>query len=236
MKRRKNLYFGLGPAPAPTKRERARQRKEFQSGVRHKRGVYKRGREREASTLFKQLQKDAKPQRAHRAKMSPGDEERWRELLRANPHRRAELIEARKKNIFPAFLLDDYSALSTVKTLEGKTMATKKRKRRKKKMPAGLAAYWRKKRAQKNARKAKRRKRPNPKPRKKRRARRRNVYFDRRTMGLKLGKKPRARRRKRRNPPRKRRVKIIKTSLTGKKLRQFRAAMAAKYHAPARII
>jgi len=196
MKRRKNLYFGLGPAPTPTKRERARSRKEFQAGVQRKRREFKGQRERESSTLFKQLQKDAKPQRAHKARMSPGDEERWRELLRSNPGL-PELV---------AF----------AEQLKGAPMA-KKRKRKKNRrprkgvMPAGLKAYWAKKRRAKNARKAKRRKRPNPKPRKRKRARRRrNIYFDRRSMGFKMGKKPRARRRKRRNPPRRRKPRILK--------------------------
>ena len=212
MKRRKNLYFGLGPAPTPTKRERARQKKEFQSGVRRKRRAFKGQREKEASTLFKQLQRDAKPQRAHKTKMSPGDEERWRELLRANPLGLSELV-------------------SFAEQLKGANVAKKRKKRKKNSrkgvMPAGLRKYWAKKRAKKNKRKNPK-KRPRAKVRRPRRRKAVRARVRRR--------RPAVRRAKRRNPPRRRRVKIIKTSLTGKKLRQFRAAMSAKYHAPARII
>ena len=144
-RRKKNLYFGLGPAPTPTKGERSRQRKEFRAGVQRKRTAFKSAREKESSRLFKQLQRDAKPQRAHRVKMTPRDEELWKQLLRENPMRK-----------FPGDLTrEQIQALR--KLVRQKHMATKKRKKRKNpkkgKMPAGLRKYWAKKRAKKAARK-----------------------------------------------------------------------------------
>lgn len=222
MTRKKNIYFGLGPAPTPTKRERTRQRKEFQAGVQRKRTGFRKAREKESGTLFKQLQKDAKPQHARRAKMTAKDESLWRELLRENPMRE-----------FPGNLTKtEKAALRKLARL--RTMATKKRKRRKKKngkMPAGLAAYWRKKRAKKNPKKkrARRRMKKNSRPRKRatpkiRRYRRKRAA-------------PKRRRTRRANPVRKR-VKVIKAprGMSGKALRAFARAKAAEYGAPSRII
>jgi len=209
-RRRKNLYFGLGPAPTPSKRERARQKKEFQAGVARKRKGFKRERETGAAKLFRQLQKDARPQRAHRAKMLPGDEERWRELLRSNPGAVLELAQ-----------------------LVGGTMAKKKKNKKKRnpkkgKMPAGLAAYWRKKRAAK----AKRKKKRNPKPRKVKRVRRRKPVMRRRNV-----RKPRRQRRRRSNPIPKR-AKVLKApyGMTGKRLKAWAREQGRKYGVPARVL
>jgi hypothetical protein len=97
-----------------------------------------------------------------------------------------------------------------------------RKRSRKGKMPAGLAAYWRKKRAQKNARK---RKKANPK---KRRTRRRRPVARRRVQNYR---KPVRRRRRKSNPPRKRPVKIIKTNLRKgtKAFRQFVSQVRAQY-------
>ena len=117
-RRKKNLYFGFGPSK-PTNRERRKSRTEFQAGVRRKRSGYKRVREKESSTLFKQLQRDAKPQRAKRHKMSPADEQAWQELLRSNPQKARELVR---------------------QATMAKKKRSKKRKRNSRKgiMPAGL--------------------------------------------------------------------------------------------------
>ena len=228
--RKKNIYFGLGPAPTPSKREKRRQRTEFQAGVKRKRATLKREkrrqrtefqaevkrekrrqrtefqagvkrkratlkrekrrqrtefqaevkrkratlkrerqelrrREKESATLFKQLQRDAKPQRARRAKWTPQDEEAWQQMLRENPMRQ-----------FPGNLTaSEISALRKLARL--KTMSSKKKQRRKKKnpngvMPPGLkrwhAEQKRKKAKKKNPRKRKpkatRTRRPRRKP------------------------------------------------------------------------
>jgi hypothetical protein len=263
MKRRKNLYFGFGAAPKASKRERAKSRREFQSGVERKRKVIRRGREKEAATLFRQLQRDAKPSRARRYKMTPGDEKAWQDMLRSNPKRvfpgdltpteirllrkiakkRAAFLKrqgSRKRNFIPPILFDDYSVLSAEKQLEGafkmKKKKSKKRKRNshKGKMPAGLKAYWAKKRRAKNKRKnPKRRKRATrPRVRRRRRAASLRVKNYRRT------RKPNSRRRRRNAAPRRAGVKVIKAprGMTGKALRAFARMQGAKYGAPARII
>jgi hypothetical protein len=206
MKRKKNIYFDrkslgfkLGKKPlskAERKRQTAIARQDKQHAKLAERAERKQAR-KQSGAAFRQIRSEAKKEQAGRAKaearagMSARDKELWEEVYKSNP------AKARK-------------------VLEGMAMATKKRKR-KKKMPAGLKAYWAKKRRQKNARKAKRRKRANPKPRKRRR---------------RPTPKPKVlRRRARRNPPRKRRAKIIKTSLRKgtKAFRRFVAEQRAKY-------
>lgn len=212
-RRKKNLYFGLGPAPTPTKGERSRQRKEFRAGVQRKRTAFKSAREKESSRLFKQLQRDAKPQRAHRVKMTPRDEELWKQLLRENPMRK-----------FPGDLTrEQIQALR--KLVRQKHMATKKRKKRKNpkkgKMPAGLRKYWAKKRAKKAARRVLK------KARKTGAIPAGSRWF---RAGYDRVAKPNPRK-PRRAKPRKPRTKIIKTSLRKgtKAFRDFVAATRAKY-------
>jgi hypothetical protein len=199
--------------------------------VQRKRTAFKSAREKESSRLFKQLQRDAKPQRAHRVKMTPRDEELWKQLLRENPMRK-----------FPGDLTrEQIQALR--KLVRQKHMATKKRKKRKNpkkgKMPAGLRKYWAKKRAKKAARKR------NWGGKAKRRAfkseRRRVLKKARKTGAIPAGSrwfragydrvaKPNPRK-PRRAKPRKPRTKIIKTSLRKgtKAFRDFVAATRAKY-------
>lgn len=201
---RKSLGFKLGKSPA----KKAAERKQKAAEKRHAKMIAQDARARarkESGSTFRQIRSEAKKEQAGRAKaearakLSAKDKELWEELLRSNP------AKARK-------------------VLEGMAMATKKRKR-KKKMPAGLKAYWAKKRRQKNARKAKRRKRANPK---KRRTRRRKP-----TVRRIRRRKPNVQRRRRRksNPRRKRPVKIIKTSLRKgtKAFAQFVRETRAKY-------
>lgn len=202
-RRKKNLYFGFGPSK-PTNRERRKSRTEFQAGVRRKRSGYKRVREKESSTLFKQLQRDAKPQRAKRHKMSPADEQAWQELLRSNPQKARELVR---------------------QATMAKKKRSKKRKRNSRKgvMPAGLKAYLAKKRRAKAKRK-------NPKKRRTRKVKRTRVRR-RKPVSMRVRNYRRPRRRRKANPRRKRSVKIIKTNLRKgtKAFRQFVAAQRAKY-------
>jgi hypothetical protein len=191
MKRKRNLYFGLGPAKV-SKRERRKSRTQFQAGVRRKRAAYKSAREKESATLFKQLQKDAKPQRARRAKWTPRDEEAWKQMLRENPMRK-----------LPGDLtVTEISALRKLARIN--TMSTKKRKRRKKKnprkgvMPPALRAYWAKKRAKKRNPAKKRRRKARKVNTKRTRARRRRPVSTR----VRNYRRPTRRRRRKSNPRR----------------------------------
>jgi hypothetical protein len=215
MKRKKNIYFDrkslgwkLGKKPlskAERKRKAAIARQDKAHAKMMEQDARKRAR-KESGGQFRQIRSEAKKEQAGRdkaearAKLSTKDRELWEELLRQNP------AKARK-------------------VLEGMAMATKKRKR-KKKMPAGLKAYWLKKRRQKNARKAKRRK--NSAPKKRRRVRRRKPAARRRR---RVQNRRPARRRRRTNPRRRRSTKIIKTNLRKgtKAFRQFVSQMRAKY-------
>ena len=216
--RKKNLYFGLGPAPTPSKRERRRQRTEFQAGVKRKRTALKRGREKESATLFKQLQRDAKPQRARRAKWTPQDEEAWKQMLRENPMRQ-----------FPGDLTaTEISALRKLARL--KTMSSKKKRRRKKKNPKGVMPPGLKRwHAEQKRKKAKKK---NPRKRKAKAMRRRPRRTPRRKpVSTRVRNYRKPARRKRKQNPRPRRVKVIKTNLRKgtKAFRQFVSATRAKY-------
>jgi hypothetical protein len=177
----------------------------------------KKSREKGQAQLFRQLQKDAKGSRAPKApRMSKQEiDDAFTTFLRENPR------------AFPGDLtateIRALRKLVRAKYMSKKKRSRKKRNSRKGKMPAGLAAYWRKKRAAKNPRKKKRAKRRNPKPR---RARRRKPV----SMRVRNYRKP-ARRRRRRNPPRKKGLKIIKTNLRKgtKAFKQFVRETRAKY-------
>lgn len=158
-RRKKNLYFGLGPAPKASKRERAKSRREFQSGVERKRRKMRSAKDKEQGGLFRQLQRDVKPQRAKRYKMSEADKEAFAQMLRENPH---------------------LTAAEIGKLVRQKTMAKKRKRKknrsRKGKMPAGLRKYWAKKRAAKNPKRRKRARRRKLNPKRRRRVvRRRRV-------------------------------------------------------------
>lgn len=116
------------------------------------------------------------------------------------------------------------------------TMAQKKRKSKKKKnsrkgkMPAGLKAYWAKKRRAKNSRRRTRKKARNP-----RRRTRTRTIIRYRTRIVKVRAK---RRRRKSNPRRKAQTLRIKApaGLGPKGLRKFRALAAKAYGVPARIV
>lgn len=222
MKRRKNLYFGLGPAPTPSKRERAKSKREFQSGVERKRKIFKSTREKESATLFRQLQRDAKPQHARRRKIKPEDREAFYQMLRENPHLTADEIRKLRQ------------------TLMAKKRKKRKKNSRKGKMPAGLRKYWAAKRAKKNPAKKKRkrarRRKLNPKPR--RRIRRRRTVKRVRVRNRRRPARKVRKRRVRRSNPRKGVARIKAPAGLGPKgLRQYAAMVRKAYpHATVRVV
>jgi hypothetical protein len=189
---RKSLGFKRGIRPASKKELRA-SKTSFERGVRAKVRTRKGAARKQASSLFRQLQGEAQREAKGR-EMAKQDKALWEELYgRSNPRR-----------VFPGNLTtSERSALRKLVRL--KTMATKKRKRKKNsqkgKMPAGLRRYWAKKRAAK-AKRRNPKKRRTTKPRRKRATPRVRNY--RRT-----ARKP-AKRRARRNPPRPRKPRILK--------------------------
>ncbi len=224
MKRKKNIYFdrksmgfklGKKPLSKEERRKQAAIKKQEKAHERMAAQAARKQAKQEAAALFKQLKGDAKPQRkprTHAPRWTADDESAWQQLLKSNPQR-----------VFPGDLsVTEIRALRKLAAKRGKSMATKKRCKkknsRKRKMPAGLAAYWRKKRAAKAKWKN---------PREKRAKRRNRIPRKPRP----VHKVKRVRRRQRVNPPRKRRVKIIKTSLRKgtKAFRQFVAQTRARY-------
>ena len=264
-RRKKNFYFdrksmgfkrGIRPA---SKSELRASRKSFQSGVARKRRALKGAREKQAGTLFKQLQRDAKPQRARRAKLSGRDKELWEQLLKSNPG----IVEAIRPGD-RVTIINRFGQKSTGRAVmrsssggwvlnmggphgtpgiasEENIVSVKKRNPKKKKrsrkgkMPAGLAAYWRKKRAKKA-----KRKNPKKRPRAKVRRPRRCKTVRRRVRNYRhSARKVRRRRvrRAKRNPVR-RRTRIIKApyGLSGKGLRAWARAKGRELGVPARIL
>jgi hypothetical protein len=190
-RRKKNIYFGFGPPKSISKRELQKSRTAFRKGVAQKRSAGKKQREKEALTLFRQLQRDSKPQRARRSKykMSPADTEAWTRLLRSNPHE-----------------LNDSEISQLRKLVRQNKMAKKKRAKKRKRnsrkgvMPAGLKKYWAKLRGKKNPAKKKRRKR----------ARRRKTNPVRKVVYRTRVRTKTVYRTRRANPKRKRRAKVIR--------------------------
>lgn len=249
MKRRKNLYFGLGPAPAPSKRQRAKSRREFQAGVERKARGIRRERGKGQAALFKQLQKDSKPQHARRRKVKAADKEAFYQMLRENPM--IKHCASCKLDSTGRYTSGCPGCLKMAQEFSRRErqgdMATKKRRKRKKnrkgKMPAGLRKYWAKKRAAKRKR-SNPKKRPRAKvrrPRRRKTVRRRNAV-SRPFIGpdgkvwMSSGRKP-----KKKQPPRKkanprRGVRRIKApaGLGPKGLRQY-AAMVRKAYPNARV-
>ena len=224
-RRKKNLYFGFGPA---SKAERKRQRSYVRtSGAGRAAASSGRGpsalRDEVAEALVGQGYKKTDAKKAVQ-RASGGD---FNSLFRS-------AIGGLKKNprVFPGDLSDtEISALRKLARL--KTMATKKRRAKKRKrnsrkgkMPAGLAAYWRKKRAKKNPKRRTKAKRRTPR---KKRARRRKPVSMRVRNFRRTPRKPRRRRARASNP--RRGVKIIKTNLRKgtKAFNQFVREQRAKY-------
>lgn len=227
MTRKKNIYFDrksmgfkLGKKPG-TRRKRKRQSaserqdrqhaKIAERAARREETVERKrasaARAREARAQFSQVRSEAKKE-ARARELAKKDESLWRELYgNQNPAR-----------VFPGNLTDSERA-ALQKLVRRSHMATKKKRKRKKKngkMPKGPAAYWRKKRAKKNSRKKRRARKPNTK---RTRTRRRRTAMNPRP-------RRRVRRRARRNLPQKRRTLIIKSKFA-KGTAGFKADVAA---------
>jgi len=146
--------------------------------------------EKKARKQFTQFKSEAQRE-AKARKLVESDRELWAELYgKQNPAR-----------VFPGNLMDGERA-ALQKLVKRSVMATKKRRKRKKKngkMPAGLAAYWRKKRAKKA-----KRKNPKKRPRAKVRRPRRRKPARVRNYRRRPAHKPR-----KRNPPRRRRTRTL---------------------------
>ena len=227
---RKSLGFKLGKKPL------TREQKRKQAAIRKQERAHAKIAEREgrkqarkkASGQFQQIRREAQKEAKARA-LVERDRELWQELYgKQNPARE-----------FPGSLTDA-ERLALRKLIKRSAMATKKRRRkknksRKGKMPAGLAAYWRKKRAKKA-----KRKNPKKRPRAKvRRLRRRKTVRRRARNYRRPARKVRRRRvrRAKRNPVR-RRTRIIKApyGLSGKGLRTWARAKGRELGVPARIL
>ena len=149
MTRKRNINFGFLPA-RPTRADLRKSRREFKAAVKRK--------TREISAEYKRLRKAAR-----QAKPAPGIggkqklEQLFHEVYGQNPRQ------------LPEFTAKQMAAIK--KLLRGKTIMAKKRKSKKKKnsrkgkMPAGLRAYWARKRRAKAKRRNPRRKRRNPRTR-----------------------------------------------------------------------
>lgn len=210
MKRKRNLYLGFTPA-RPTRADLVKSRREFKAAVRAKR--------REIVAEYKRLRKSA---RSGRTQSTRKLEELFHEVYGPEQNPR----------ILPEMDAEQLAAIR--KLIGGKDMAQRKSKSKKKKngkQPAGLKAYW----ARKRAAKAKRRN-----PRKKARARARvrtrtRTVIKYRTRTVKVYPK---RKRRKSNPRRKAATIRINApaGLGPKGLRQFRSMAARAYGAPARIV
>ena len=151
MTRKRNINFGFLPA-RPTRADLRKSRREFKAAVKRK--------TREISAEYKRLRKAARE-----AKPAPGIggkqklEQLFHEVYGQNPRQ------------LPEFTAKQMAAIE--KLLRGKTIMAKKRKSKKKKnsrkgkMPAGLKAYWaRKRRAKAKRRNPAKRRAKKPKRRK----------------------------------------------------------------------
>jgi hypothetical protein len=139
MKRKRNINFGFLPA-RPTRADLLKSRREFKANVR--------GRRIELRAEYARLRKSA---RSGRTQSTRKLEQLFHEVYGREENPR----------ILPEMTGEQLAAIERL--IEGKAMAQKKK--RKKKMPAGLKAYWAKKRAQKAKRKNPRRRKSNPKVR-----------------------------------------------------------------------
>ena len=201
MKRKRNINFGFLPA-RPTRADLRKSRREFKAAVKRK--------TREISAEYKRLRKAARE-----AKPAPGIggkqklEQLFHEVYGQNPRQ------------LPEFTAKQMAAIE--KLLRGKTIMAKKIKSKKKKnsrkgkMPAGLRAYWAKKRRTKPKRRKPRRKWRNPRTRIRTRTVIRYRYRTRKA-------KARRPRRRRSNPLRKAK-RITLKGFTASQIRKVASAM-----------
>ena len=202
-RRKKNINFGFLPAH-PTRADLMKSRREFKAAVRRKTKET-----RDEYTRLRTAARSAKPAPGVGGKKKL--EQLFHEVYGQNPRQ------------LPEFTPKQMAAIQ--KLIRGRTMMAKKRKSKKKrngKMPAGLKAYWAKKRRAKNSR---------SKPRKKNRRRRMNPRVRTRTRTIikyryRTRKVKRVRRRK--SNPRRHTVRriIAPKGLSPKGLQQFRRTVA----------
>lgn len=210
MTRKRNINFGFLPAH-PTRADLAKSRRAFKARVREK--------VREQRAHYSRLGKSARAAFPGKKKL----ESLFHEVYGQNPR------------TLPAVTDEQLAAFENL--IKGKSMPkkrkSKKKNSRKGKMPAGLKAYWARKRAAKAKRRNPRKKRATRTRRAKTRTR---TIIKYRTRTVKVYPK---RRRRKSNPRRKLRTTIrIKApaGLGPKGLRQFRAMAAKAYGVPARIV
>lgn len=146
MKRKRNINFGFLPAH-PTRADLAKSRREFKGNVRRRREALR--------SEYRRLRKSA---RSGRTQSTRKLEALFHEVYGPQENPR----------ILPEMTGEQLAAIERL--IGGKTMAQKKKRKRKGKMPAGLKAYWAKKRARKNPKTKKkrtrsRRRRTNPRVR-----------------------------------------------------------------------
>jgi hypothetical protein len=133
MKRKRNINFGFFPAH-PTRADLVKSRREFKAGVRQK--------VKEMRAEYSRLRKSA---RSGRTQSTRKLEQLFHEVYGPQENPR----------ILPEMNEQQLAAIE--KLIRGKAMAQKKRKKKRKnprkgRMPAGLKAYWAKKRRAKNSR------------------------------------------------------------------------------------
>jgi hypothetical protein len=222
MKRKRNLNFGFLPAH-PTRADLAKSRRAFKATV-----------SRKAKEMRAEYSRLRKASRSGRTQSTRRLEQLFHEVYgpaQENPR------------ILPMMSESELAAIE--KLIRGKAMAQKKKSKKKRtrkgKMPAGLKAYWAKKRRAKNSRskpakKYRRRKKRNPRRRTRVRVRT-VVKYKYRTRKVKVYPKRRKRRARRANPRRKSVLRIKAPAGLGPKgLRKFRAMAAKAYGVPARIV
>lgn len=208
-RRKKNINLGflpLGwkPTPRETKQQRAQRRKDWKTRIRT--------RVKSDDAEYTRLRKSARAARPGKKKL----ETLFHEVYGREPNPR-ELPETTRER-----------AALYQKLIGGKAMATKKRNSKKKnsrkgKMPAGLKAYWAKKRAKSNPRKRKARK--NPKARVKTRT---VIKYRTRTI---------VKRARRRNPPKPKTIKVrAPFPMTASQLKKYARAVGRAMGRRARVV
>lgn len=212
--RKRNINWGFAPVK-PTRSDLRKSRREFKGAVSQKVKAIR--------AEYSRLRKSARSGRTN-------DTRKLEKLFHE--------VYARNPRVLPEMTTEQLAAIE--KLIRGKSMASKKRKSKKKKngrkgkMPAGLKAYWAKKRRAKNSR---------SRPRKKNRRRKTNPkvrYRTRTVVKYRYRSRPKAKRTRRRksNPRRGKTTLRIKApaGLGPKGLRKFRALAAKAYGVPARIV
>ena len=194
--RKRNINWGFAPVK-PTRADLQKSRREFKMRVREKTKAIR--------AEYSRLRKSARSGRTN-------DTRKLEKLFHE--------VYARNPRVLPEMTTEQLAAIE--KLIRGKSMASKKRKSKKKngKMPAGLKAYWAKKRRAKNSR---------SKPRKKARRRKTNPKVRYRTRTVTKWRtrtvKVRAKRRRRKSNPRRTAKRIHLKGFTPGQLKRVASAI-----------